>query len=195
MDLGGRMAKTATENDPTPLPEVRLPTKKCVTVSSRPFDQVCDPVRMQGQQAYKSSLGRWLSTADMDVHATPDDPYYRLGSAHTCFYVQTCELVTRTSSRRAAAGASARSRHTHLGYLCTPETVSDTASCLPCPFPSFPFSPIFFFFSFREAGRRGWRLSQKGKTTKRFFVPRPKTKPRLGRLAQMPWAGTGDSVG
>jgi len=151
-----------------------LPTKKFVTASPRPFDQVCIPVRMQSQQAYKSSLVRWLSTADMDVHATSDDPYYRLGSAHTCLYVRTCELVTRTSSRRAAAGASARSRRTHSGYLCTPETVSDTASCLPCPFPSFSFSPIFFFFSFREAGRRGWRLSKNFERKFFFWYPAQK---------------------
>jgi len=150
------MAKTATENDPTPLPEVRLPTKKCVTVSSRPFDQVCDPVRMQGQQAYKSSLGRWLSTADMDVHATPDDPYYRLGSAHTCLYVQTCKLVTRTSSRCAAAGASgevaARTWVTcahQRRSLIRPRAF--LAPSLLFPFP--PFSS--FFLSGRRAGGDG----------------------------------------
>jgi len=36
---------------------------------------------------------------------------------------------------------------------------------------------------------------QQNKKLKRFFGTQPKKKPSLGRMAQTPWAGTGDSVG
>ena len=87
-------------------------------------------------------------TADMDsLRYSPDDPYYRLGPVHTCLYVRACQLVTRTSSGRAASGGA-----------LAPELPRATRSTPKLDYlrgQIVVFGPLEFFFFFQQSASAG----------------------------------------